>query len=62
MRQKKDISRWLLVMLSFVVLIVIVGAITRLTQSGLSIVEWNVVIGVVPPLDGKSWNIEFDKY
>ena len=62
MNQKKDISRWLLVMLSLVILIVVVGAITRLTQSGLSIVEWNVITGILPPLNEEQWNIEFDKY
>ena len=62
MNQKKDISRWLLVLLSLVILIVVVGAITRLTQSGLSIVEWNVITGILPPLNEEQWNIEFDKY
>ena len=41
---------------------VVVGGATRLTQSGLSITEWNPVIGVVPPLSDSSWQAEFDKY
>ena len=59
---RKEISTWLLVVASFIILIVLVGGITRLTQSGLSIVEWNLVTGVFPPLSQESWNIEFDKY
>ncbi len=41
---------------------VVVGGATRLTQSGLSITEWNPVIGIVPPLSDSSWQAEFDKY
>ena len=43
-------------------LIVAIGGITRLTESGLSITEWRPVIGVVPPLDQAQWQAEFDKY
>jgi len=41
---------------------VIIGGITRLTQSGLSIVEWNVVTGTLPPLNERQWMEEFQKY
>ena len=41
---------------------VIVGGATRLTESGLSIVEWKPVTGVVPPLDARAWQAEFEKY
>jgi cytochrome c oxidase assembly protein subunit 15 len=40
----------------------VVGGATRLTQSGLSIVEWKPVVGVVPPLNQATWQAEFDKY
>mgnify|MGYP001159502049 CR=1 FL=1 len=62
MVRRTEISTWLLVVASFIILIVLVGGITRLTQSGLSIVEWNLVTGVFPPLSQESWSIEFDKY
>ncbi|MFA7276307.1 MAG: COX15/CtaA family protein [Pseudobdellovibrionaceae bacterium] len=39
-----------------------IGAITRLTESGLSITEWNVVSGTLPPLSHESWQEAFDKY
>jgi cytochrome c oxidase assembly protein subunit 15 len=41
---------------------VVVGGATRLTQSGLSIVEWKPVTGVIPPLSQADWQAEFDKY
>lgn len=40
----------------------IIGAITRLTESGLSITEWNVVMGALPPLNEAQWAAEFTKY
>ncbi len=45
-----------------VVLIVMVGGITRLTESGLSITEWEVVTGILPPLTEAAWAAEFAKY
>jgi len=41
---------------------VMIGGITRLTESGLSIVEWNVVMGSVPPASADAWEAEFEKY
>jgi cytochrome c oxidase assembly protein subunit 15 len=43
-------------------LMVVIGGITRLTESGLSITEWHPVTGVVPPLSEAQWTAEFDKY
>lgn len=45
-----------------VFLILVIGGITRLTQSGLSIVEWNPLMGVIPPLTDAGWMEVFDKY
>lgn len=56
------LARWLEVTAAFVVLIVLVGGITRLTESGLSITEWNVASGVLPPLSEEAWQAEFAKY
>ena len=41
---------------------VMVGGITRLTESGLSITEWKPIKGIVPPLNEKEWKDEFDLY
>jgi heme a synthase len=61
---KKDtgIQIWLLCGCLLIFLMVIVGGITRLTGSGLSITEWEVVTGTLPPLNDAAWQVEFDKY
>ena len=56
------IARWLEITAAFVVLIVLVGGITRLTESGLSITEWNLATGILPPLSEAAWQSEFAKY
>ncbi len=56
------VARWLEMVAVLVVLIVLVGGITRLTESGLSITEWNVVSGILPPLTEAAWQAEFAKY
>ncbi len=53
---------WLLVIAALVLAIVIVGGITRLTESGLSIVEWKPIRGVIPPIGQAQWQAEFDNY
>lgn len=58
----RALARWLLVIALLVVLIVVVGGITRLTESGLSIVEWKPIRGIVPPLNLAQWQAEFDAY
>ena len=45
-----------------VVLMIAVGGLTRLTDSGLSITEWNLVTGTLPPLSAEAWDAEFEKY
>lgn len=53
---------WLLIMAALVFLMVVVGGITRLTESGLSMVRWEPISGIVPPLDDAQWQAEFDAY
>src|SRR5438552_2751708 len=53
---------WLYVLAALVFAMVVVGGATRLTQSGLSIVEWQPVTGVLPPMSEAAWHAEFDKY
>jgi heme a synthase len=60
--QPLAIARWLEVVAFMVVMIVMVGGITRLTESGLSITEWEVVTGILPPLGEAAWAAEFAKY
>jgi cytochrome c oxidase assembly protein subunit 15 len=56
------IRLWLLAIAALLVAMVLVGGATRLTESGLSIVEWQPVTGAMPPLSTDAWQTEFDKY
>lgn len=58
----RALAIWLLVVAAMIVAIVVVGGITRLTESGLSITRWAPVTGIVPPLTAAQWQIEFDHY
>ena len=56
------IARWLFATALMIAAIVVVGGITRLTESGVSITEWNVVSGTLPPLSEGEWAAEFARY
>lgn len=56
------IRNWLLLCCFLVFAMAVVGAITRLTESGLSITEWKPVTGALPPLSEADWQTEFDLY
>ena len=56
------IANWLLAVAAMVFLMVVVGGITRLTESGLSITEWNPISGAIPPLTHEQWQHAFDLY
>ena len=58
----KPIIIWLFAGCFLIFSMVILGGITRLTGSGLSITEWDVIMGAVPPLNQADWNTAFDKY
>jgi cytochrome c oxidase assembly protein subunit 15 len=58
----RGLSNLLLFVAALVFAMVVIGGITRLTESGLSITEWNVVSGVVPPLTHSDWVHEFELY
>lgn len=53
---------WLLICASVVYLMVVVGGMTRLTQSGLSMVEWEPIMGIIPPIGESAWQEVFAKY
>jgi cytochrome c oxidase assembly protein subunit 15 len=56
------IRLWLMLLFALVVVMIAVGGLTRLTDSGLSITEWRPVTGALPPLSAEAWQTEFDKY
>ena len=59
---RKQIATWLLIVTFLVFCMVVLGGVTRLTNSGLSMVEWKPVTGWLPPLSEQAWHDEFDKY
>jgi cytochrome c oxidase assembly protein subunit 15 len=60
--ERRLITLWLLAVAALVVATLLVGGATRLTESGLSIVEWKPVTGTLPPLSQEAWQVEFEKY
>ena len=61
-KTKKQITVWLFSACLLIFIMVIIGGITRLTRSGLSMVEWHPISGIVPPLSENAWITEFEKY
>ena len=58
----RAVAAWLLVCALAVAAMVVVGGITRLTHSGLSMVEWQPLVGTIPPLSDADWQTVFEKY
>jgi cytochrome c oxidase assembly protein subunit 15 len=58
----RPVATWLLIGVGMLIIQILLGGITRLTGSGLSITEWNVVTGTLPPLNELQWLNEFEKY
>jgi cytochrome c oxidase assembly protein subunit 15 len=61
-RRNRAIRVWLYAVAALIFAMVLVGGATRLTESGLSIVEWKPVTGALPPMSEAAWQAEFDKY
>ena len=61
-RRKKHVIIWLALVCLLVCLMVVVGGVTRLTNSGLSMVEWKPIMGTIPPLTEAEWLDTFNKY
>ncbi len=59
---RRAIARWLLVIAGMVFAMVVLGGVTRLTESGLSIVEWRPLLGWLPPLSDSVWQELFERY
>jgi heme a synthase len=59
---RRALAAWLLACCALVFAMVVVGGITRLTHSGLSIVEWQPLVGAIPPLDAAQWADTFARY
>lgn len=61
-RADHSVGMWLLACAAAVLIMVVLGGVTRLTHSGLSITQWQPLAGVVPPLDEAGWAAEFERY
>ncbi|MEM9850986.1 MAG: heme A synthase [Pseudomonadota bacterium] len=59
---RRAIRLWLMALFALVVIMIAVGGLTRLTDSGLSITEWAPITGAIPPLSAEDWASEFDRY
>jgi heme a synthase len=62
LRSSRPVATWLMIGVAMIIIQVILGGITRLTGSGLSITEWDVITGTLPPLNQGQWMEEFHKY
>lgn len=58
----KNVSKWLFAGVLMLMIQILLGGITRLTESGLSITEWDPITGILPPLNNMQWMAEFEKY
>lgn len=59
---RAGIRIWMMILFALVVVMIAVGGLTRLTDSGLSITEWQPLTGALPPMSEAAWQSEFDKY
>jgi heme a synthase len=60
--KRRPLRVWLWSIAAMTLAVLIVGGVTRLTQSGLSIVDWQPIMGVIPPLTDAQWQVKFDLY
>jgi cytochrome c oxidase assembly protein subunit 15 len=61
-RANRHVAAWLLICCALVFAIVVVGGVTRLTHAGLSITEWQPIVGTLPPMSDADWDSAFSKY
>ncbi len=61
-KKNKAVATWLIAGVVMIIIQTLLGGVTRLTGSGLSITKWNPLFGILPPLNGKQWNDAFEGY
>ena len=61
-RSSKPVAIWLMIGVVMIIIQILLGGVTRLTGSGLSITEWDVITGSLPPMSEQQWTEEFNKY
>ena len=58
----RAVAAWLFLMAGLIFMMALIGAITRLTESGLSIMDWHLLLGSLPPLTAEAWQAKFQLY
>ncbi|HYC29996.1 MAG TPA: COX15/CtaA family protein, partial [Chitinophagaceae bacterium] len=58
----RAVGIWLLIGVGMIFFQVLLGGITRLTGSGLSITEWDLILGAIPPMNAQQWDQAFEQY
>jgi cytochrome c oxidase assembly protein subunit 15 len=61
-KHSRVVAWWVLLGVAMLMIQVLLGGITRLTGSGLSITEWKPILGALPPMNDADWNEAFEKY
>lgn len=61
-RDNRQLAYWLITVCAAIFVMVILGGVTRLTHSGLSMVEWDPIVGIIPPVNQADWQEAFQKY
>ena len=61
-KKSRAVANWLILGVAMTIVQIALGGITRLTGSGLSITEWEVVTGTLPPMNQAAWQLLFEKY
>lgn len=61
-KKRRAVAKWLLLGVVMIMIQILLGGITRLTGSGLSITEWKPILGAVPPMNEQDWNSAFELY
>ena len=61
-KSNRAVALWLALVCATIFSMIVVGGVTRLTESGLSMVDWHPIMGVIPPLNEAEWQKTFDKY
>ena len=61
-KKKNAVAWWLIAGVIMIIIQTLLGGVTRLTGSGLSITEWKPIMGAIPPLNEQDWNVAFEKY
>ena len=62
MKSNRPVAIWLYIGVGMLIVQVLLGGITRLTGSGLSITEWQPLLGAFPPMNEEAWQRAFDNY